>query len=53
MDVLLQILAKVFIIVFLIGVAGSMVVVVVSFVEDLDLLIESDDENVDGAITRA
>ena len=53
MDVLLQFLAKVFIIVFLIGVAGSMVVVVVSFVEDLDLLIESDDENVDGAITRA
>jgi len=53
MDSVLQFLAKLFVVIFLIGVAGSMVVVVVSFVEDLDLLIDSDDENVDAVITRA
>ena len=53
MDLVLQFLAKLFIVIFLIGVAGSLVVVAVSFVEDFELLVESDDENVDAAITRA
>ena len=53
MNLVLQFLAKLFVVIFLIGVMGSLVVVAVSFVEDLDLLIESDDENVDGAIRRA
>ena len=54
MDSLLQAVAKIFVFIFLTGVIGSMVVVVISFVEDLELLVESDDEpGVDAAGTRA
>ncbi|HEX4664083.1 MAG TPA: hypothetical protein VH196_06800 [Terriglobales bacterium] len=54
MSVLLQFFAKVFVGVFLSGVIGSMVVVLISFVEDLELLVESDDEAaVDRAVPRA
>ena len=54
MTVLLQFLAKMFVVVFLAGVIGSMVVVLISFVEDLELLVESDDEaGVDRAVPRA
>jgi hypothetical protein len=44
MDVLLQFAAKIMVVIFLVGAVGSMVVVVISFVEDLELLVESDDE---------
>ena len=44
MDQLLQLVAKVFVILFFFGVVGSMVVVMISFVEDLELLVESDDD---------
>ena len=37
---LFQFLAKIFVVVFLAGVIGSMVVVLISFVEDLELLVE-------------
>ena len=54
MDQVLQIVARVFVFLFLTGVIGSMVVVMISFVEDLELLVESDDEpSVDAAGTRA
>jgi hypothetical protein len=54
MDSLLQFVARISVFVFLIGVVGSLVVVIVSFVEDLELLVESDDElRVDAAGTRA
>jgi hypothetical protein len=54
MDSLLQFVARISVFVFLVGVAGSMVVVIVSFFEDLELLVESDDEPaVDAAGTRA
>lgn len=54
MDQVLQIVARVFVFLFLAGVIGSMVVVMISFVEDLELLVESDDEpSVDAAGTRA
>ena len=54
MDVVLQFVAKIAVMIFLIGVVGSMVVVLISFVEDLDLLIETDDETrVDAAAPRA
>jgi len=47
---MLQIVAKVFVVVFFSGVIGSMIVVIISFVEDLELLVESDDEpSVDAA----
>lgn len=44
MDVLLQFAAKIMVVIFFVGVVGSMVVVVISFVEDLELLVETDDE---------
>ena len=54
MDSLLQFVARISVLVFLIGVVGSMVVVIASFFEDLELLVESDDEpGVDAAETRA
>jgi len=54
MDSLVHFSATLFVILFLVGVVGSLVVVVVSFVEDFELLVESDDEaNVDAAVTRA
>jgi|GraSoiStandDraft_51_1057287.scaffolds.fasta_scaffold538497_2 hypothetical protein len=54
MSMLFQFLAKIFVVVFLAGVIGSMVVVLISFVEDLELLVESDDEAaVDRAVPRA
>ena len=54
MESLLQFLARIFVFVFFAGVIGSMVVVVISFVEDLELLVESDDElGVDAAGRRA
>ena len=54
MSVLLQFLSRVSIGVFLIGVLGSAVVVIVSFFEDIALLFEKDDDPaVDAASTRA
>jgi len=54
MSALLQFLSRVSIGVFLAGVLGSAVVVVVSFFEDIALLFENDDEaDVDAASTRA
>ena len=34
----------IFVVVFLVGVVGSMIVVIISFVEDLELLVEGDEE---------
>jgi hypothetical protein len=54
MDQVLQTIAGVFVVLFFVGVIGSMVVVMISFVEDLELLVESDDEpGVDAAGTPA
>ena len=50
MDQVLQVVASVFVFLFFAGVIGSMIVVMISFVEDLELLVESDDEpSVDAA----
>jgi len=43
MNALLQIVTRIFVVLFLIGIVGSLVVVLFSFVEDLELLVESDD----------
>ena len=43
MNELLQIASRVFVILFFVGIVGSLVVVLISFVEDLDLLVETDD----------
>lgn len=54
MDQVLQTVAGIFVVLFFVGVIGSMVVVVISFVEDLELLVESDEEpGVDAVGTRA
>ena len=53
MDLLLQFFAKFFVILFLAGAAGSMIVVILSFVEDLELLVESDDPVVDAPVRGA
>ena len=54
MDSLLQLIARIFVFIFFAGIIGSMVVVVISFFEDLELLVESDDEpSVDATGTRA
>ena len=54
MDGLLQLIAKISVGIFFVGVIGSMVVVVISFVEDFELLIESDEpSSVDATVTRA
>ena len=54
MDALLQLIARIFVAVFLVGTVGSMVVVIISFVEDLELLVESDEEpSVDALGTQA
>jgi len=54
MSALLQFLSRASIGVFLLGVLGSLVVVVISFYEDVALLFENDDElDVDAATTRA
>jgi hypothetical protein len=54
MSALLAFVAKMFVVVFLAGVVGSMVVVLISFFEDLELLVESDNEAaVDRAVPRA
>ncbi|MBV9072708.1 MAG: hypothetical protein JOZ10_03670 [Acidobacteria bacterium] len=54
MDSLLQTLARILVVLFFIGVIGSMVVVVISFVVDLELLLQADDEPaVDGTGTWA
>jgi len=54
MSALLQFLSRASIGVFLVGVLGSLVVVVISFYEDVVLLFENDDEpDVDAATTRA
>ena len=54
MNAVLQFVANVFVVIFFIGVVGSMVVVVISFVEDLELLVETDDEpQIDAALPRA
>jgi hypothetical protein len=53
MDAVLQFVAKIMVVIFFAGVIGSMVVVLISFVEDLELLIETDDERVDAARPRA
>ena len=43
MNALLQVAASLFVVLFFVGVVGSMVVVLISFVEDLELLGKSDD----------
>jgi hypothetical protein len=43
MDVMLQLFAKILVVLFFVGVVGSLIVVVLSFIEDVDLLFESDD----------
>ena len=43
MNALLQMVARIFIVLFLVGIVGSLVVVLISFVEDLELLVETDD----------
>lgn len=54
MSVLLQFLSRVSIGVFLVGVVGSLVVVVISFFEDVALLFEDDEVvDVDATATRA
>ena len=54
MDGLLQLLTKTFVALFFVGVIGSMVVVIISFVEDLELLVETDEpSSVDATVTRA
>ena len=54
MSALLQFLSRASIGIFLVGVLGSLVVVVISFFEDIALLFENDDElDVDAATTRA
>jgi hypothetical protein len=54
MDSLLQLVGKIFVILFFVGVVGSLIVVLISFVEDLELLVESDEEpSVDANRTRA
>jgi len=54
MDALVQLGAKIFVILFFVGVIGSMIVVVISFVEDLELLVETDEpSSVDASVTRA
>jgi hypothetical protein len=54
MDIFLQLLGKFLIALFLVGVAGSLIVVVLSFIEDVDLLFESDETpSVDAVQPRA
>lgn len=43
MNALLQTASGIFVVLFLVGIVGSMVVVLISFVEDLELLVEPDD----------
>ena len=43
MNALLHIVARIFVVLFLVGIVGSLVVVLISFVEDLELLVETDD----------
>ena len=43
MNALLQIAARIFVVVFLVGTVGSLVVVLISFIEDLELLVDTDD----------
>lgn len=51
---ILQHVAQIFVWLFFIGVIGSMIVVVLSFIEDLELLLESDEEpSVDAARPQA
>lgn len=42
MNALLQVAARIFVVLFFVGVLGSMVVVLISFIEDLELLVEPD-----------
>jgi len=54
MNALLQLVARIFVALFFAGAVGSMVVVLISFFEDLDLLVESDsDGDVDGTKAQA
>jgi len=54
MDAALQFVVNLFVVIFFLGVIGSMVVVVISFFEDLELLVETDDEpQIDAALPRA
>ncbi|HWC18452.1 MAG TPA: hypothetical protein VG498_15630 [Terriglobales bacterium] len=54
MNAILQLVARIFVALFFIGVVGSMVVVLISFFEDLELLVETDhDGDVDGTRARA
>ena len=54
MNALLQLVARMFVAVFFIGVVGSMVVVLISFFDDLELLVETDnDGDVDGTKAQA
>ena len=54
MNTLLQFVTRLFVILFLVGIVGSLVVVLISFVEDLELLVETDDAaEIDGAKSQA
>jgi hypothetical protein len=54
MDALLQLVGKFLVVLFLVGVVGSLVVVALSFVEDVDLLFERNEpSSVDAAQPRA
>jgi hypothetical protein len=54
MDALLQVVGKFLVVLFLVGVVGSLVVVALSFVEDVDLLFERNEpSSVDAAQPRA
>jgi hypothetical protein len=43
MDAASQLVARIFVALFFAGVVGSMIVVIISFVEDLELLVDTDD----------
>lgn len=54
MNALLQFMARLFVVLFFVGIVGSLVVVLISFVEDLELLVETDDPaEIDGAKSQA
>jgi hypothetical protein len=54
MNALLQFVARLFVILFFVGIVGSLVVVLISFIEDLELLVETDDAaEIDDAKSQA
>ena len=54
MNALLQIAARSFVTLFFVGIVGSLVVVLISFIEDLELLVEGDEAaEIDGTKSQA